>query len=147
MKQNVEVKTTGLYPGKEYTLDVVRSMRQILRSCSLKVMIGMRHMEQSIRQCWARIICRGLLVIASLYEDGEWINTVRRCHTIEEPEPPRIQFTYLRYNDYHINHYVDTSVVNMVFGNNYTLDVQLVNNSTGYVMVHESDTINASYLN
>ena len=44
-------------------------------------------------------------------------------------------------------HYVDTYVVNMVFGNNYTLDVQLVNDTTGHVMISENDTINASFLN
>ena len=86
-------------------------------------------------------------VIATLYEDGEWINTVRTCQTIEEPEPPRIQYTSIRYNDYHMVHYVDTYVVNMVFGNNYTLDVQLVNDTTDHVMISENDTINASFLN
>ena len=148
MKQNVEVKTTGLYPGKQYTLDVV-----LINETNPSIVFSETYDWNATHG--AKVFVNGghelsvgdYCVIASLYEDGEWINTVRRCHTIEEPEPPRIQFTYIRYNDYHMNHYVDTSVVNMVFGNNYTLDVQLVNNSTGHVMVHENETINAIYLN
>ena len=78
MKQNVEVKTTGLYPGKEYTLDVVlinETNPSIVFSESYdwnathgaKVFVNAGH-ELSVGD---------YCVIASLYEDGEWINTVR----------------------------------------------------------------------
>lgn len=148
MKQNVEVKTTGLYPGKEYTLDVVlinETTPSIVFSESYEW--NATHGAKVFVNSGHELAVGDYCVIATLYENGEWINTVRTCQTIEEPEPPRIQYTSIRYNDYHMVHYVDTYVVNMVFGNNYTLEVQLVNNTTGHVMISENDTINASFLN
>jgi len=148
MKQNVEVKTTGLYPGKEYTLDVVlinETTPSVVFSQSYEW--NATHGAKVFVNSGHELAVGNYCVIATLYEDGEWINTVRTCQTIEEPEPPKIQYTSIRYNDYNINHYVDTYVVNMVFGNNYTLEVQLVNNTTGHVIFSENDTINASFLN
>ena len=148
MKQNVEVKTTGLYPGKGYTLDVVlinETTPSVVFSESYEW--NATHGAKTFRNSGHELSVGDYCVIATLYEDGEWINTVRTCQTIEEPEPPRIQYTSIRYNDYHVNHYVDTYVVNMVFGNNYTLEVQLVNNTTGHVIISENDPINASFLN
>ena len=148
MKQNVEVKTTGLYPGKGYTLDVV-----LINETTPSVVFSESHEWNATHGAKVfvnygnELAVGDYCVIATLYEDGEWINTVRTCQTIEEPEPPRIQYTAIRYNDYHMVHYVDTYVVNMVFGNNYTLDVQLVNDTTDHVMISENDTINASFLN
>lgn len=148
LKQNVEVKTTGLYPGKGYTLDVVlinETTPSIVFSESYEwnATYGARHFAKYNQNLSIGDYC----VIASLYEDGEWINTVRSCRTIEEPEDPQIQFSYTRYNEYDISYYVDTSVVNMVFGKSYTLDVELINNTTGYVIMSQNDTINASFLN
>ena len=148
LKQNVEVKTTGLYPGKGYTLDVVlinETTPSVVFSESYEW--NATHGAKVFVKYGHELTVGDYCVIATLYEDGEWINTVRTCQTIEEPEPPKIQFTAIRYNDYHMDHYVDTSVVNMVFGHNYTLEVELVNNSTGHVMISENDTINASFLN
>ena len=148
MKQNVEVKTTGLYPGKGYTLDVV-----LINETTPSIVFSESHEWNATHGAKVfvnygnELAVGDYCVIATLYEDGEWINTVRTCQTIEEPEPPRIQYTAIRYNDYHMVHYVDTYVVNMVFGNNYTLDVQLVNDTTDHVMISENDTINASFLN
>ena len=148
MKQNVEVKTTGLYPGKGYTLDVV-----LINETTPSIVFSESHEWNATHGAKVfvnygnELAVGDYCVIATLYEDGEWINTVRTCQTIEEPEPPRIQYTSIRYNDYHMVHYVDTYVVNMVFGNNYTLDVQLVNHTTYHVMISENDTINASFLN
>ena len=148
MKQNVEVKTTGLYPGKGYTLDVV-----LINETTPSIVFSESHEWNATHGAKVfvnyghELAVGDYCVIATLYEDGEWINTVRTCQTIEEPEPPRIQYTSIRYNDYHMIHYVDTYVVNMVFGNNYTLDVQLVNDTTDHVMISENDTINASFLN
>ena len=148
MKQNVEVKTTGLYPGKGYTLDVV-----LINETTPSIVFSESHEWNATHGAKVfvnyghELAVGDYCVIATLYEDGEWINTVRTCQTIEEPEPPRIHYTSIRYNDYHMNHYVETWVVNMVFGNNYTLDVQLVNDTTDHVMISENDTINASFLN
>lgn len=148
MKQNVEVKTTGLYPGKEYTLDVV-----LINETTPSIVFSESHEWNATHGAKVfvnyghELAVGDYCVIATLYEDGEWINTVRTCQTIEEPEPPRIHYTSIRYNDYHMHHYVDTWVVNMVFGKNYTLEVQLVNNTTGDVIISENDTINASFLN
>ncbi|MGB2236288.1 MAG: hypothetical protein ACPH4H_01650 [Candidatus Poseidoniaceae archaeon] len=148
MKQNVEVKTTGLYPGKGYTLDVV-----LINETTPSIVFSESHEWNATHGAKVfvnyghELAVGDYCVIATLYEDGEWINTVRTCQTIEEPEPPRIHYTSIRYNDYHMNHYVETWVVNMVFGKNYTLEVQLVNNTTGDVIISENDTINASFLN
>ena len=148
MKQNVEVKTTGLYPGKGYTLDVV-----LINETTPSIVFSESHEWNATHGAKVfvnyghELAVGDYCVIATLYEDGEWINTVRTCQTIEEPEPPRIHYTSIRYNDYHMNHYVETWVVNMVFGNNYTLDVQLVNDTTDHVMISENDTINANFLN
>ena len=148
MKQNVEVKTTGLYPGKGYTLDVV-----LINETTPSIVFSESHEWNATHGAKVfvnyghELAVGDYCVIATLYEDGEWINTVRTCQTIEEPEPPRIHYTSIRYNDYHMDHYVETWVVNMVFGKNYTLEVQLVNDTTGDVIISENDTINASFLN
>ncbi|MFL2981879.1 MAG: hypothetical protein ACJZ4V_03050 [Candidatus Poseidoniaceae archaeon] len=148
LNQNFEVKTTGLYPGKEYSLDVV-----VINETTPSIVFAdsydwnTNYGAKRITHYDLNLSVGDYCIIASLYEDGEWINSVRSCITIEEPEPPRIQFLSIRYNDYLINHYVETSVRNMVFGKSYTLNVELVNNSTGYVIMSENDTINASYLN
>ena len=146
--QNFAVKTTGLYPGKEYSLDVV-----VINETTPSIVFAdsyewnTNYGAKQITHYNLNLSVGDYCIIASLYEDGEWINSVRSCRTIEEPDPPEIQFTYIRYNEYSINYYVDTSVINMVFGKSYTLDVELVNNSTGYEIMSQNDTINASYLN
>lgn len=147
-KQAVKVKTTGLYPGKGYTVDVV-----LINETTPSVVYSESYEWNATHG--AKVFAKGDLnlsigsycAIASLYENGEWVNTVRTCREIEEPEPTQIQFTYLRYHDYDITYYVDTSVTNMVIGKAYSLEVELVNDSTGYVIMSVNDTINATYLN
>ena len=148
MKYNVKVKTTGLYPGKGYTLDVV-----LINETTPSVVFAETYEwnatygAKAIVNYGHELSVGDYCVIASLYEDGEWVNTIRTCQTIEELEPPHIDRTYVAYKTYEMLHYARAGVANMVYGNNYTLDVQLVNNTTGDVMASFSKTIiNASSL-
>ena len=144
-QERLNLKTTGLYPGKEYQLDIVlinENTPAIVFSETdvWNATYGARTLQYTNLNLSVGDYC----MIVNMYEDGNWIDTVRTCETVEEPDPPAIHYTVLRYDEYDIEYFVETKAKNLVVGKTYTLDVQLINNTTGYQILRDVDTINAA---
>ena len=144
-QERLNLKTTGLYPGKEYQLDIVlinENTPAIVFSETdvWNATYGARTLQYTNLNLSVGDYC----MIVNMYEDGNWIDTVRTCETVEEPDPPAIHYTVLRYDEYDIEYFVETKAKNLVVGKTYTLDVELVNNTTGYQILRDVDTINAA---
>ena len=145
-KNYVRIKNTGLYPGKEYTMDSVLINEDIpaiimSESTTWNATYGAKAQSFDVQNLTVGSYC----VISNMYENGTWIDSERTCRIIEEPEPAKISYTTLKFNDYHIEHYVETRAVNLWPGKTYGLEVELINETSGQVIISTNDTRNVTY--